>query len=67
MYFCCKIFNSLKLVWALKLSDIKKHNKNNFIWLNLEHKIYPAIVEAYCDNKIIWKKNKPKLEVKIED
>ena len=52
MYFCCKIFNSLKLGWALKLSDIKKHNKNNFIWLNLEHKIKSVKVYKFISNKI---------------
>ena len=33
----------------------------------VEHRIYPEVVKAFCENRIIWEHNQPKIEVSIED
>ncbi len=35
--------------------------------LAIEHQIYSIVIKAYCENKIIWKNNKPNIEVEIEN
>ena len=35
--------------------------------LDVEHRIYPKIVKAFCENRIIWKNNQPNIEVVIEN
>jgi len=35
--------------------------------LAVEHRIYPEVVKAFCENRIIWEHNQPKIEVSIED
>ena len=35
--------------------------------LALEHHIYPKVVKAYCEDRIVWKKNQPEIEVTIEN
>ena len=32
-----------------------------------EHRIYPKVVKAYCEDRIVWKNNQPKIEVVIEN
>ncbi len=35
--------------------------------LKVEHKLYPQVVKAFCEDRIIWENNHPKMEVVIED
>ena len=35
--------------------------------LAVEHSIYPKVVKAFCENRIIWENNQPKIEVAIEN
>ena len=35
--------------------------------LILEHRIYPEVVKAFCEGRIVFKNNKPKIEVIIEN
>jgi len=35
--------------------------------LTIEHSIYPEVVKAFCENRIIWVDNQPKIEVVIEN
>ena len=35
--------------------------------LDIEHIIYSKVVKAFCEKKILWKNNKPIIEVAIED
>ena len=35
--------------------------------LAAEHRIYPKVVKAYCEDRIVWKNNQPEIEVAIED
>ena len=35
--------------------------------LEVEHRLYPEVVKAFCENRIIWENNKPKIEERIED
>ena len=34
--------------------------------LAVEHKLYPQVVKAFCEDRIIWANNHPKIEVTIE-
>ena len=33
--------------------------------LKVEHKLYPQVVKAFCEDRIIWKNNYPIIEVAI--
>ena len=35
--------------------------------LAVEHSIYPEVVKAFCENRIVWENNQPKIEVIIEN
>ena len=35
--------------------------------LAVEHRIYSEVVKAYCEDRIMWKNNQPKIEVIIEN
>jgi phosphoribosylglycinamide formyltransferase-1 len=35
--------------------------------LAIEHRIYPEVVKAYCEDRIVFENNKPKIEVIIEN
>ena len=35
--------------------------------LKVEHKLYPHVVKAFCEDRIIWKNNHPIIEVAIEN
>ena len=35
--------------------------------LKIEHELYPRMVKAFCENRIVWENNHPKIEVEIED
>lgn len=35
--------------------------------LAVEHRIYPKVVKAYCEDRIVWKNNQPGIEVAIEN
>ena len=35
--------------------------------LKVEHKLYPQVVKAFCEDRIIWKNNHPIIEVAIEN
>ena len=35
--------------------------------LAIEHCIYPIVVKAYCEDRIVWKNNQPIIEVVIEN
>jgi len=35
--------------------------------LAVEHRIYPEVVKAFCENRIVWENNQPKIEVIIEN
>jgi len=35
--------------------------------LVIEHRIYIKVVKAFCENRIVWENNKPKIEVVIEN
>ena len=35
--------------------------------LAVEHCIYPKVVKAFCENRIIWENNQPKIEVVIDN
>ena len=35
--------------------------------LEVEHKLYPQVVKAFCENRIVWENNNPKIEVVIEN
>ena len=35
--------------------------------LAAEHRIYPKVVKAYCEDRIVWKNNQPEIEVAIEN
>ena len=35
--------------------------------LAAEHRIYPKVVKAYCEDRIVWKNNQPRIEVAIEN
>ena len=35
--------------------------------LAIEHRIYPEVIKAYCEDRIIFEKNKPIIEVIIEN
>ena len=35
--------------------------------LILEHRIYPEVVKAFCEDRIIFENNKPIIEVNIEN
>ena len=35
--------------------------------LAVEHRIYPEVVKAFCENRIVWENNQPKIEVVIEN
>ena len=35
--------------------------------LEVEHRLYPEVVKAFCEDRIIWKNNRPKIEVAIEN
>ena len=35
--------------------------------LAVEHRIYPEVVKAFCEDRIVWGNNKPKIEVIIEN
>ena len=35
--------------------------------LEVEHRLYPKVVKAFCENRIIWEDNQPKIEVVIEN
>ena len=35
--------------------------------LSIEHRIYPELVKAFCENRIVWENNQPKIEVVIEN
>ncbi len=35
--------------------------------LAVEHCIYPKVVKAYCEDRIVWKNNQPEIEVAIEN
>jgi phosphoribosylglycinamide formyltransferase len=33
--------------------------------LKIEHELYPKVVKAFCEDRVIWKNNHPKIEVAI--
>ncbi len=35
--------------------------------LKIEHELYPQVIKAYCEDRIIWKNNQPKIEEAIEN
>ena len=35
--------------------------------LAVEHRIYPEVVKAFCENRIVWENNQPKIEAVIEN
>ena len=35
--------------------------------LKVEHELYPKIIKAFCEDRIVWKNNHPKIEVTIEN
>ena len=35
--------------------------------LVIEHRIYIKVVKAFCENRIVWENNQPKIEVVIEN
>ena len=35
--------------------------------LEIEHRLYPKIIKAFCEGRIVWENNKPKIEEFIED
>ena len=35
--------------------------------LNIEHGLYPVVVKAFCEDRIIWENNHPIIEVSIEN
>ena len=35
--------------------------------LAIEHRIYPKVVKAFCENRIVWDNKQPKIEVAIEN
>ena len=35
--------------------------------LKVEHELYPQVVKAFCEDRIIWENNHPKIEVMIEN
>ena len=35
--------------------------------LAIEHRIYPKVVKAFCENRIVWENEQPKIEVVIEN
>ena len=35
--------------------------------LAVEHRIYPEVVKAFCENRIVWENNQPIIEVVIEN
>ena len=35
--------------------------------LEVEHRLYPKVVKAFCENRIIWGNNEPKIKKTIED
>ena len=35
--------------------------------LAVEHRIYPKVVKAFCENRIVWENNQPKIEAVIEN
>ncbi|MDP6570238.1 MAG: phosphoribosylglycinamide formyltransferase [Candidatus Marinimicrobia bacterium] len=35
--------------------------------LKIEHELYPQVIKAYCEDRIIWKNNQPKIEEVIEN
>jgi len=35
--------------------------------LEVEHRLYPEAVKAFCEDRIIWENNKPKIKEIIED
>ena len=35
--------------------------------LAVEHRIYPEVVKAYCEDRIVWENNQPKIELIIEN
>ena len=50
--------------------SIKKEDTANSLAkkvLAIEHSIYPEVVKAFCENRIIWENNQPKIEVVIEN
>jgi len=35
--------------------------------LQVEHKLYPQVVKAFCEDRIVWEGNHPRIEVPIEN
>ena len=35
--------------------------------LAIEHRIYPEVVKAFCENRIVWEYNQPKIEAISEN
>jgi len=35
--------------------------------LKVEHKLFPQVLKAFCENRILWKNNHPVIEVAIEN
>ena len=35
--------------------------------LAIEHRIYPEVVKAFCEDRIVWDNKQPKIEVAIEN
>ena len=35
--------------------------------LKVEHELYPKVVKAFCEDRILWKNNHPIIEVPIEN
>ncbi len=35
--------------------------------LKIEHELYPQVVKAFCEDRIVWKNNHPVIEVAVEN
>ena len=35
--------------------------------LNIEHELYPRVIKAFCEDRIVWKNHHPKIEVSFEN
>ena len=47
------------LVLAIDIDHLDTAQSLSRKVLDIEHKIYPQVIKAFCEDRIVWKKNKP--------
>ena len=69
IHFVYEEYDKGEIIFQKKIDVLKNDNAKTLAAriLKLEHKLYPLVIKAFCEDKIVWKNNNPRIEVKIDN